>query len=165
MKVDTHYYAVLGFARAVGFKKEFAVTIAYASQFVDDALINHMVLREKPSSQIKYDIIDGQPCFFNMATCHNALKFKTFNYNSMINNTAAFHFVPGCDGILFPKKLRCKENREVIQQILEDVMTFKSPSIRVISFLFCRSFFLKRLWYCSASSCSLCFSGFCLNLK
>ena len=39
MKIDAHYYALLAFARAIGFKKECAHRIAYASQFVDDAKI------------------------------------------------------------------------------------------------------------------------------
>jgi hypothetical protein len=37
MKIDAHYYAVLGFCRACGFGKASAYDIAYASQFVDDA--------------------------------------------------------------------------------------------------------------------------------
>ncbi len=44
MKIDAHYYTVLAFARMVGYKKEIAHQIAYASQFVDDAKINKMSL-------------------------------------------------------------------------------------------------------------------------
>ncbi len=119
MKQDGHYYAVLAFARACGFKKEAAHTVAYASQFVDDAKINHIVLIEKPA-KIEFETIDNKPAFFNMATCHSYFKIKTFNFSAMTNNTCAFHFVPGCEGSSFVKKMRCKKNKQVINNILRD---------------------------------------------
>ena len=124
MKIDAHYYAVLAFCRACGFDKESACTIAYASQFVDDAKINHIVIT--PGSVIPegvvYDIIEGRPSFFNMATCHSYTRIKTFNYDAMINNTSAFHFVPGCNGKGFVKKMRCKEAGPVITGVLQEVL-------------------------------------------
>jgi len=119
MKKDAHYYAVLAFARACSFKKEAAYTIAYASQFVDDAKINHISLKEKPNN-IEFETIDNKPAFFNMATCHSYFKIKTLNFSAMTNNTSAFHFVPGCEGSSFVKKMRCKENKQVINNILTD---------------------------------------------
>ncbi len=119
MKVDAHYYAVLAFCRAVGFKKQAAQTVAYASQFVDDADINHITLQEVPSD-FEVKTINQKPAFFNMATAHDYFKVSTLNYNAMINNTAAFHFVPGCKGANFAKKMRCKEESPVIRDILED---------------------------------------------
>jgi hypothetical protein len=122
MKIDAHYYAVLGFCMACGFQKTIAYEIAYASQFVDDAKINHIVLSEPPPEGISFREIDGKPSFFNMATCHSYTRLKTFNYSAMIANTSAFHFVPGCEGRSFPKKLRCKENSPIIKRIFEDVL-------------------------------------------
>ena len=119
MKKDAHYYAVLAFARACGFKKEAAFSVAYASQFVDDAKINHITLKEKPAN-IESETIDNKPAFFNMATCHSYFKVKTFNFSSMVNNTSAFHFVPGCEGTSFIEKMQCKENKQVIKNILRD---------------------------------------------
>lgn len=119
MKTDAHYYAVLAFARACGFTKNSAYQIAYASQFVDDALINHIVLRQKPGRKIEYQLIDKKPAFFNMATSHAYTRIKTFNYDSMINNTCAFHFVPACKGKNFDKRMRCSEDSPVIAAILE----------------------------------------------
>lgn len=121
MKIDAHYYAVLAFCRAVGFNKKAAHTVAYASQFVDDAKINHIILAEEPTG-IEYDRVMGKPSFFNMATCHSYFRLNTFNYDAMINNTTAFHFVPGCKGENFSKKLRCSEESPVIVNILEDVL-------------------------------------------
>lgn len=121
MKRDAHYYAILALCRACGFNKESAHVIAYASQFVDDAKINLMYLNDS-SLTIEHDIIENRPVFFNMATCHSYFRIKTFNYEAMVNNTSAFHFVPGCKGENFTKKLRCKEESPVILDILNDVL-------------------------------------------
>ena len=66
MKIDAHYYAVLAFARAIGFNKDSAYQVAYASQFVDDAKINLMYLKEDPGADVKHDVFDGQHLFLNM---------------------------------------------------------------------------------------------------
>lgn len=121
MKRDAHYYALLTFCRACGFTKESACKIAYSSQFVDDAKINVMYI-ENPESVMECDRVDNRPAFFNMATAHSYFRIKTFNYEAMINNTSAFHFVPGCKGDNFTKKLRCQEESPVIMEILQDVL-------------------------------------------
>ncbi|MFA4916910.1 MAG: DUF6765 family protein [Syntrophales bacterium] len=121
MKIDAHYYALLAFSRACGFKKESAHKLAYASQFVDDATINHIVIAGDPGN-IQYDDIENQPSFFNMATCHSYTRIKTFNQEAMINNTCAFHFVPCCRGPNFTKKLRCSEESSVITNILREAL-------------------------------------------
>jgi hypothetical protein len=121
VKKDAHYYAMLGFCRGCGFDKESALTLAYASQFVDDAKINLMFIKN-PNKKIQYEIVGNRPAFFNIATCHYYFKIKTFNYEAMINNTCAFHFVPGCQGDNFSKKLRCAEESPVIVDILEEAL-------------------------------------------
>jgi hypothetical protein len=122
MKIDAHYYAVFAFCRACGFDRESACTIAYASQFVDDAKINYVVIEGYIPHGVQYDTIEGKPSFFNMATCHSYTRIKTFNYSAMINNTAAFHFVPGCRGNHFVKQLRCVERGPVINGILQEAL-------------------------------------------
>ena len=124
MKVDAHYYAILAFSRACGFRKEHAWDIAYASQFVDDAKINHIVIHEVPENDVRSHLrtIDSKPCFFDMATCHSYRKIETFNYSSMIRNTAAFHFIPGCKGEHFVKRMRCKKNGIIIRNLLGKVI-------------------------------------------
>ena len=127
MRIDAHYYAVLAFARAIGFNKDSAYQIAYASQFVDDAKINLMYLKEDPGADVKHEVFDGQHLFLNMATCHSYTRVKTFNYDAMINNTCAFHFVPGCEGSKFPEKLRCKEDSEVTKDIINKALEQPDP--------------------------------------
>ena len=124
MNRDAHFYAVLGFCRACGFTKASAQIIAHASQLVDDARINIMFIDQASndvSANIQHDTVANRPAFFNMATCHSYLRIKSFNYEAMVNNTAAFHFVPGCVGENFTKKLRCKEESPVVLDLLQDV--------------------------------------------
>ena len=123
MQRDAHYYAVLAFARGCGFTKKAAHTVAYASQFVDDAKINHIVARGKRHDLEGVEVRGEYTHFFNMATCHQYLRFKTLNYSAMTNNTCAFHFVPGCNkGNLVAKKFRCMPSSDVIESILKEVL-------------------------------------------
>lgn len=121
MKREIHYYAILALCRACGFTKKSAQIIAYASQFVDDAKINLMYIHN-PNHYVEHDILHQRPVFFNMATCHTYYRIKTFNYEDMVNNTCAFHFVPGCEGENFTKKLRCKEASPVILELVNDAL-------------------------------------------
>ena len=132
MKRDAHYYGILALSRACGFKKESALTLAYASQYVDDAKINLIHFQDpdkgkgstenQPFGGIIYDVVDDKEVFINMATCHSYFWIKTFNYEAMVSNTCAFHFVPGCQGENFTKKLRCKEESPVILKILNEAL-------------------------------------------
>ncbi|WP_368294497.1 DUF6765 family protein [Dehalobacter sp. TBBPA1] len=121
MKRDIHYYALLAFCRSCGFNKESSRKIAYASQYVDDARINLMTI-QNPAPEVSVDRSDNRAVFLNMATCHSYFKIKTFNYEAMINNTCAFHFVPGCKGENFTKKLRCKEESPVALVLLNEAL-------------------------------------------
>lgn len=121
MKRDAHYYAVLALCRACGFSKDSALEIAYASQFVDDAKVN-LIFIDNADKTIEHDIVENRAAFFNMATCHSYFWLKTFNYEAMVGNTIAFHFVPGCEGQSFTKKLRCKEESPIIVEMLNDAM-------------------------------------------
>ena len=85
-------------------------------------LINHIILKKNPGKKIDHQIIEKKPAFFNMATCHSYTRMKTFNYDAMINNTSAFHFVPACRGKSFPKMLRCFKESPVIIGILNEAL-------------------------------------------
>ena len=128
MKKDAHFYAVLAVSRACGFKKESAHRLAYASQFVDDAKINLIYLQNHGLKE-GLDNLDDRPAFFNIATCHSYFKADTFNYEAMVNNTSAFHFVPGCKGKTFTQKLRCREESPIILDILQDALQEDNPII------------------------------------
>ena len=94
---------------------------------MDDAKINLIYLKEDPGANVKHDVFDGRHLFLNMATCHSYTRVKTFTYDAMINNTCAFHFVPGCEGKKFSEKLRCKEDSEVIKNIINKALEQPDP--------------------------------------
>lgn len=127
MKIDAHYYGTLAFARACGCTRDCAHKIAYASQFVDDAKVNHFVIEGQADDLEEVQNIDGKPSFFNAATCHSYDKVNTFNFSAMINNTSAFHFVPGCEGQSFVRKLRCGEKSPIIESILAEAVEEGDP--------------------------------------
>jgi hypothetical protein len=52
---DFHYYCVAVLARAAGFNKKDALTIAYASQYVDDATESELIRLEIPGADLKFD--------------------------------------------------------------------------------------------------------------
>ena len=120
MHLDAHYYGVLAFARACGYTKDAAWTIAYASQNVDDAKINQLSITGDTYG-IALDH-NSPPSLLNMATCHAYSRIKTFNQSAMINNTCAFHFVPGCDGENFTWRMVCKPNGSIMKKIAEDAL-------------------------------------------
>lgn len=126
MTKDSHYYAILAFARALGFKKSIAHQIAYASQFVDDAKINHITL-SRNFEDLDYTLINKEPSFYNMSTCHSYFRMKTYNYAAMTANTSAFHFVPGCSGRTFTRKMRCKQKTPVITEIINQALPEADP--------------------------------------
>lgn len=126
MKKDAHYYALLALARSVGIEKGTAHKIAYASQFVDDAKVNKFTLAEDNPPQILSQL-DNPKKIINAATCHSYSDLSTYNYSSMTSNTAAFHFVPGCEGENFPKKMRCKKESKIIKNIIDKALNSDDP--------------------------------------
>ena len=71
MEKSSHYYAVLALSRICGMKKEYALCLAYASQFVDDAKINHFRFKEPKVSDQLFEERDGKQILVNVATCHS----------------------------------------------------------------------------------------------
>lgn len=124
MEKSSHYYALLALCRTCGIKKDIAHKIAYASQFVDDAKINYLFVDEHIGDDPLFHVNEDETkCIKNIATCHSYFKIKTYNFNAMMYNTCAFHFIPGCDGDTFTSKLVCKENSDVIKQIMNNNLT------------------------------------------
>jgi hypothetical protein len=111
-------------SRSVGIEKETAHKIAYASQFVDDAKVNKITLAADNPSDLLSQLGDE---IINAATCHSYSDLSTYNYSSMTANTSAFHFVPGCEGRNFPKKMRCKKESKIIKSIVEEAVNNADP--------------------------------------
>jgi hypothetical protein len=126
VEITSHYYAMLAFARVLGYNKQAAETIAYVSQYVDDALADFITVKQI-SKDIEFDVINNQNVLSDMATCQDYARVKTLTFTSMIRNTAAFHYVPKCKGSTFAKKMRCGENSPVIREIMEK--SFKEDNL------------------------------------
>jgi len=122
MKRDAHYYAMLAFSRACGFRPESAHELAFASQFVNDAKIDYMTFDGDVPKDLDYTVNGRRPVFSGMATSHSAFRLESFTWSSMIETTTAFHFVPGCKGSNFVTKLRCMEESPVILTIVREAM-------------------------------------------
>ena len=55
MQKDFHYYGIAVLARAAGFKSEDALTIAYASQYVDDSTESELFNLDVTKEELKFD--------------------------------------------------------------------------------------------------------------
>ncbi len=88
MQKDFHYYCIGVLAKAAGFDKEAALTIAYASQYVDDAT------ESEP-------IHVGDMRFDPVRTAHIGL--KAFGWSTQKRVYIPFHFIP-------PKQIRSPQD-------------------------------------------------------
>jgi hypothetical protein len=105
MEISSHYYALLALCKTIGLDDKISYTLAYSSQYVDDAKINHLVSNDK--------IV-----LSNIATAHRYFKINTYTFSAMIYNTCAFHFLPACKGDSFTQKLICQKDSKIINTIL-----------------------------------------------
>ncbi len=124
MEISSHYYGIYALCIACGIRKEIAEKIAYASQFVDDAVINTITF-DKDYKDNLFSVIDGKSKVTNIATCHSYFVIKTLNYQAMIFNTSAFHFFPGNKGNTFTKKMRCMKNPVILQKFIQETIKEK----------------------------------------
>ena len=141
MEVSSHYYALFSLCRTCGIKKDIAYKIAYASQFVDDAQINYLFVNNPiQNDPLFIENEDGSTCIQNIATCHSYFKIKTYNFDAMIFNTCAFHFIPGCEGETFTEKLVCKEDSKVLNTIMNNNLNSTPEKFGILLHIYADSF-------------------------
>ncbi len=92
MQQDFHFYAVAVLARAAGFGPKDALTIGYASQYVDDST---------ESSLIRLDVDHGELRFDPVRTASTGLRYRSWSTHKRV--FVPFHFLP-------PKPFRPGEN-------------------------------------------------------
>jgi hypothetical protein len=105
MQIDMHFYGVFALARAAGLQDETAKTIAYASQFVDDAVEDDIVLME------------DRCCIIPSMTSHKPLDYQNSLPGDQWKVWVPFHFLPGNeseDGD-FVERMVCRKNSKVAQ--------------------------------------------------
>lgn len=125
MEISSHYYGIYALCIACGIRQDITEKIAYASQFVDDAVINTITF-SKDYQDVLFPVINGKSKVTNIATCHSYFVIKTFNYQAMIFNTSAFHFFPANKGKTFTKKLRCNDNPEILHKLISETIEEES---------------------------------------
>ncbi len=84
MQKDFHYYCIGVLARAAGFSSEDALTIAYASQYVDDAT---------EGTQMDFDV-ESDLKFDPVRTAHRGLSAQALKWSEQKEILISFHFIP-----------------------------------------------------------------------
>lgn len=141
MELSSHYYALLALCRTQGISKDISQKIAHASQFVDDAKINYLFVDEdKSDDELFVKNTDGSVCLKHIATCHSYFRVKTYNITSMIYNTCAFHFIPGCEGEYFTQKLICRENSDTVNEIMQNNLNASAEKFGMLLHIYADTF-------------------------
>ena len=146
MQKDMHYYGTYAIARASGFKPEDARIIAYSAQFVDDSTMTDSTMHE--DGALLYGVATAHHPILQAAVQYgieglkNMLKtilktiFKTIldilNIANRIKNYSKrnhlkqrrmwipFHFYPGNEGDNFSKKLICRKNSLIVNEMFDN---------------------------------------------
>lgn len=105
MDINTHYYAVLALCRMLGIAPDPAGKIAYASQYVDDALIKRVIF-QKPPRGIKCHIFGKKRGLDQTATCPRIMTVWNYRPRVILEELVPFHFVPAGRGRNFSEKIR-----------------------------------------------------------
>jgi hypothetical protein len=83
MQLDMHFYGIYALARAAGIKPDSAYIIAYASQFVDDALDGEV------------SILANNTAVYPIITSHIPMDYKNTVLRDQWKVWVPFHFLPG----------------------------------------------------------------------
>ena len=123
MQIDMHFYCVYALCRAVGIKPKTAETIAYASQFVDDAIDDQAV-----------SLSDARG-LLPLMTSHRPLDYQNTLPGDQWRVWIPFHFLPGNQPIpfqandtsgLFFSKLVCRADSPVARKLVKHSLSKRS---------------------------------------
>lgn len=132
MEIGSHYYAVLALCRMMGIKKEVAYRIAYSSEFVDDALIDRIIFKNSPRG-VKCHFFGKKRGLDQTATGLPIMTVWSYNQKKIINTFIPFHFIPGCKGSLFNKKMRTFPDSPILSSLTKRAIRSGNPySIGII---------------------------------
>jgi len=118
LQLDMHFYGIYALARAAGVKPDSAHTIAYASQFVDDALEGEV------------NVLDNQTAVYPIVTSHKPMDYKNTILRDQWKVWVPFHFLPGnlkTEGSFYGK-MTCRKGTESqpAQMILKHALAHKT---------------------------------------
>lgn len=121
MQKDMHFYGVYALARAAGIKDEAAETMAYASQFVDDAVDQGIVF-----------VSDSESVLPTM-TSHKPIDYQNAIPNDQWNVWVPFHFLPGNVGAPndFYERMTCQPGSGPASAMLDSAINESDDDIRI----------------------------------
>jgi hypothetical protein len=119
MQIDMHFYGVYALARAAGLKDETARTVAYASQFVDDAIEDDVV------------VISNEKCVIPSMTSHKPLDYQNALPGDQWKVWVPFHFLPGneSDSGYFVERMVCRKNSKVARALCTHALDPKNKDL------------------------------------
>ena len=118
MQLDMHFYGVYALARAAGLDPETAETVAYASQFVDDAIDDDHVL------------VSNDQAIVPTMTSHRPIDYQNAIPGDQWKIWIPFHFLPGNDpaGKTFVERMVCIADSAPANQMFLDALDVKNKS-------------------------------------
>ena len=118
MQKDFHYYAVAVLAQAAGFESDEALTIAYASQYVDDA-------------KDRAPLTINQESFVPVLTAHMGL--EAMREDTWREVYVSFHFLPPGPSPDVPGGLITKANSPMARALVDMALEQNDPLDRLVS--------------------------------
>lgn len=113
MQLDMHFYGVYALARAAGIKADTARIIAYASQFVDDAIDDDKI------------VLSSDNALLPLMTSHMPLDYKNTILSDQWRVWVPFHFIPGNKGDSFAQKMICQMHSEPVKAMIKHALDLK----------------------------------------
>ncbi len=106
MQRDMHFHGVYCLARAAGLRPGAARTLAHASQYVDDAVDDELVVLDRHA-------------ILPVITSHKPYDWENVQREEQWNVWIPFHFVPGGEGETFRERIACRRGARLARQLLE----------------------------------------------
>jgi len=119
MQIDMHFYGVYALARSTGIKPDVSRIIAFASQFVDDAIDDEAI------------VLKDQRAVLPTMTAHKTIDYQNTLPGDQWKVWVPFHFLPGNDASAqnFVEKMVCRKNSAPAQAILKHALIYKKDPI------------------------------------
>jgi len=108
MQEDMHFYGVYALSRAAGIRPETAKIIAYASQFVDDAIDDGAIS------------LSNEKAILPIMTSHKPIDYTNTIPGDQWRVWMPFHFLPGnhSESGSFIEKLICRKDSDPAKKML-----------------------------------------------
>jgi len=111
MRIDFHFYTIYSLARLAGFKPDDGYTIAYASQYTDDAVNERTILFENDDNG-----------FDEIMTSHKIMDPTTLLDRTCRMVWVPFHFLPGNEGNDFFERMVTRADGIIAKEIIKIFM-------------------------------------------